>query len=303
MSDSRPTGCKEGLCVYIKEKGIPMVKKKVRRILAGTLLGIGCTFLILKIWRDSAEKHVYEEPDYYKEDLTEILAEPSLSDEDYYFLFMQTGLSKDVLKMLLAEGKEEKIHEIQDRFFKSPAFSCERNSIISWEEWITEEDDKIVFAGLEDGDILITPCSHTMGWRNGHAAIVTDAKKGETLESVVLGEESSIQSLEKWEEYPCVMVFRLKGVSAKIRESIAGMAVKRLLGIPYGITQGVFTSKYGEDNVVRIHCSHLVWEAYRYYGYDLDGDGGVIVTPKDIAESPLLEPVQIVGVKPTKYGR
>lgn len=45
-------------------------------------------------------------------------------------------------------------------------------------------------------------------------------------------------------------------------------------------------------------CAHLVWYAYRYFGYDLDSDGGFVVTPDDLYHSDLLELVQIYGIPP-----
>lgn len=45
-------------------------------------------------------------------------------------------------------------------------------------------------------------------------------------------------------------------------------------------------------------CAHLVWYAYRNFGYDLDGDGGFVVTPDDLYHSDLLELVQIYGIPP-----
>ena len=49
------------------------------------------------------------------------------------------------------------------------------------------------------------------------------------------------------------------------------------------------------DSVRGTQCAHLVWLAYAAYGYDIDSNGGLIVTPKDIAESELFEVVQIYG--------
>ena len=69
--------------------------------------------------------------------------------------------------------------------------------------------------------------------------------------------------------------------------------------IPYDLTAGIFGPKSADkDKKKGTHCSHLIWQAYRYYGYDLDSDGGLIVTPKDIANSPALEVVQVYGVDP-----
>lgn len=278
-----------------------IIWKKVQKVLIWISIGVGCAFLCLFIWKRNADKHIYEVPDYQKVDLSELLNSKELSQEDYRFLFMQTGLSENALKKLLAEGKEEQIYCIQNRLFKETNPVCEKNSIISWEEWNEREEDWITFAELEDGDILITPCSHSFGWRNGHAAIVVDAENGETLESVVLGTKSSVQSLEKWEMYPCVMVFRLKGVSEEIRREIAQNAKENLCDIDYGLEMGFLFPAYGAEMTEKTHCAHLVWYAYRSYGYDLDGDGGRIVTPKDLSESPLLEPVQVVGVNPMEF--
>ena len=46
------------------------------------------------------------------------------------------------------------------------------------------------------------------------------------------------------------------------------------------------------------HCSHLVWQAYKHFGYDIDSDGGPLVTCNDIARSDLLEVVQVYGFDP-----
>lgn len=278
--------------------GSRLAWKKVQKVLVWTGIGACCIFLCLFLWKENADKHIYEVPDYQKADLEELLNKKELSEEDYRFLFMQTGLSEAAMKKLLEEGNEEKIYRIQNRLFKETSPVCEKNSIISWEEWNEREEDWITFAGLEDGDILITPCSHSFGWRNGHAAIVVDAENGETLESLVLGMKSSLQSVEKWEMYPCVMVFRLKGVSEEIRSEIARNAKENLCNIDYGLETGILFPAYGEEVTEKTHCAHLVWYAYRSYGYDLDSDGGRIVTPKDLTESPLLEPMQVVGVNP-----
>ena len=50
------------------------------------------------------------------------------------------------------------------------------------------------------------------------------------------------------------------------------------------------------DDIEGTHCAHLVWYAYNRFGYDVDSDGGVIVTPRDIFESPVWEVVQVYGM-------
>ena len=44
--------------------------------------------------------------------------------------------------------------------------------------------------------------------------------------------------------------------------------------------------------------AHMIWSCYRALGYDLDSDGGRLVTPRDLLDSPLLEVVQIYGIEP-----
>jgi uncharacterized protein YycO len=72
-----------------------------------------------------------------------------------------------------------------------------------------------------------------------------------------------------------------------------------LNNIPYDLVTGIFNSKFKEPGEIDgTQCAHLVWEAFKLYGYDLDSDGGGLVTPNDIANSPLLEVVQVYGVNP-----
>jgi hypothetical protein len=40
----------------------------------------------------------------------------------------------------------------------------------------------------------------------------------------------------------------------------------------------------------------LVWYAYQRFGYDLDSDGGFLVTPKDISDSEELIIIQKFGI-------
>lgn len=249
----------------------------------------------LKLWAAAAEPGAHWTPDYEKQDLTNILAKKELSEADYKTLLLQTGLGAFAVDTLRAGGMTEEILALQETFFAVPPIICTPNSPVSAEEH-TVQGTRL--AALEDGDILVTPCSHAYGWRNGHAALVVDAAQGVTLESVVLGQASCLQSVHKWETYPAVLVFRLRGAGEKERGQIAETAVERLCGVPYGLTVGVFSPKHPEDVPTTTHCAHLVWEAYRAFGYDLDSTGGRIVTPHDLAYSPLLELKQVHGVDP-----
>lgn len=273
------------------------------RVLIGMIAVLMLIFFLHR-WTLAAEPFAHWTPDYSKVDLSTILMKEVLSENDYEVLLKQSGLGRPAVDNLLTTGNENTIYRIQNQFFTTPLLVREKNSPISKEEFVVDEKGKFIagteMIALEDGDILITQNSLTFGWRNGHAAIVVDANKRQTLESAVLGENSCIQTIGKWEKYPSFLVFRLKNASAEERRTIAQEAVKRLNGVPYGFGVGIWTAKHPENKLKETHCAHLVWEAYRQFGYDLDSNGGRIITPRSIAGSPLLELKQVYGMNPNE---
>lgn len=243
--------------------------------------------------------------DYPKTNIEEILSKNQLTEEDYKTLFFQTGLGKPSIDELRMETPDSTnaILDFQDNFFKEIDYVCVKNSPISKEESVIDENGSFIngteIAPLHNGYIMITKSSHVFGWRNGHAAIIVDAAQGETLESVVLGTNSLVQQIDKWKNYPNFMIFRIKGSSEELMNEISQSALINLNDIPYDFTVGILNPKYEKAGEISgTQCSHLVWEAFKLFGYDLDSDSGMIVTPKDIANSPLLEVVQVYGVNP-----
>ena len=182
------------------------------------------------------------------------------------------------------------------------------------------EEEKLMeshfLPAVHPGDILISFNGHIFGWRNGHAAIVVDAEEGLTLEAITLGSDSRICSIEKWAEYPCFALLRLEGAPLEERMKIAEYAKENLVGVSYRLLsfsgEGMVadatalreqkrvrkTTVAAEEALAGTHCAHLVWSAYAHFGYNLDSDGGLIVTPRDIFDSDLLEVVQIYGLSP-----
>lgn len=261
--------------------------------------------ILLSLFTAGAELKMHYTPVYPKENLLPLLEKTSWTARDYQLLLRQTGLGKASLLTLKANSPDwkEQILNFQKHFFAVPQMYCEKNSPISREEALIPSSSKPAvqtsLAPLENGDILLTASSHTFGWRNGHAAIVIDAKKGQTLESVVLGQDSSIQSVNKWKSYPTLLILRLREVPASKRNEIAGYAHRYLNQLPYNFMAGIFFSKKTDAAELKgTQCAHLVWAACYSQGYDIDSDGGLIVTPKDIALSPLLEVIQIYGLNP-----
>ncbi|MBP1561303.1 MAG: hypothetical protein J6C96_08695 [Oscillospiraceae bacterium] len=214
------------------------------------------------------------------------------TDEDYAFIFRQTGLGRPAVDALETKAL---LYGYQDSYFADIEFECRINSPVSFEERVI--NSPIRLAPLEEGDVLLTNSSHVLSWRNGHAAICVDAENGYTLEAVVIGKNSKLQSTEKWRDYPNFAVLRLKNADKKERAEIARSAMTYLNNIPYNALVGLLPRKYSElGSTAGTQCAHLVWLAYASHGYDIDSDQGLIVTPDDILESDLFEVVQSYGM-------
>lgn len=287
-----------------------MKKKRKEAVARAIRITVGVGSLVtalLCLWTCLAERKAHYRPDYDRVDIAEFLRKESLTEAEYDVLYQQTGLARIAVDKLLQSGRGDELLKLQQRFFAEKQVICEQNFFL-FREMLQDgmrkgRDSFPIMPALEEGDILITFSSHFLGWRNGHAALVIDAEKGLTLEALTLGEKSAVLSVDGWQRRPSFMVLRLKGVSADIRAGIAKYAEENLVELPYqlsaGIWEGISVQKAdGEEVLVGTHCSHLVWYAYHLFGYDLDSDGGILVTPKDISESPLLEVVQIYGMKP-----
>ncbi len=146
------------------------------------------------------------------------------------------------------------------------------------------------FSDLEDGDILVTDSTYCLCYRHGHAAIVIDAKKGITLEAFGIGRVSEFSTVSEWEKYPHVLVLRLRA-EKELRTAVARYAKTQLVGIPYRLCTGVYGEKYSGGEYTGTQCAHLIWLAYKKFGYDIDGNLGWLVAPEDFVKSPLLEQV------------
>lgn len=268
-------------------------------LLALTLLAGGVGIAEIR-----TEPFAHVDPDYPKLDLLPILNQDDYTSEDYHTLFLQTGLGRPAVDALRSEPDYvARMLQFQANFFSPVTYTCEKIVFTTSQEFLTYETadapPAYELAPLQNGDILITKSAHTFGWRNGHAGIVVDARSGTTVEAISLGQPSCYQTVESWTDFPNLIVLRLKEDSREIGNNAAKAADQYLVDIPYRITTGILSPKYmGPGEIKGTHCSHLVWNAYRMFGVDLDSDGGRIVTVKDIANSPLLEVVQVFGVDP-----
>lgn len=269
------------------------------------LWGITAIAFLLVLWSVSAERGARYLPEYSKVNIEEYLTKEKLTDEDYELLFLQTGLARPGVDALRREGRQNELLDLQERLFAQVPIECRANTIVTREERIAEKKSSekkslesyfAIIPYIEEGDILITFNSHALGWRNGHAALVVDAKKRLTLEALVLGTNTAVISMEHWTSYPSFAVLRLRNATEKERKAIADFAQEQLVDIPYRLTAGWQRKVDPMAPLTGTHCSHLIWYAYNQFGYDLDSDGGLIVTPRDLYESPLLEVIQVYGM-------
>ena len=280
------------------------MKTRILRISATILLTVAAVISLMLLSMAAIEPKAHIYPDYPVADLDPVLRKDSSPRR--ITICCTSGESRkpavDDIRELYGDWRE-RLLRFQHNFFRKIDYVCEKNSPISREEAIVDEQGNYAhgteLAPVHEGYIFVTKSSHTYGWRNGHAALVVDAQNGRTLESAVLGQNSSIQDIGKWTVYPNFMLLRPKRAAYEEMQEIALTALELLNDIPYSLTIGIFSPKSADrDKIKGTHCSHLIWQAYSYFGYDLDSDGGMIVTPKDIANSPYLEIVQVYGVDP-----
>ena len=236
-------------------------------------------------------------------DLSPILKKPELSEQDYSIIFSQTGLAKQAIDDLLSlKDGRNLISSYQNNYYakrkiyieKLNPFTSQENILVN--KTINTNNDRIQLAPLKNGDILITKSTHTLYWRHGHCGLVIDAKKGIVLESIEPGTISEYQNISKWQTYSTLKVLRLKNANQKKLDEIAQYADKNLIGLKYGM----LASKKQCNKPLSANCSQMIYQAYIHFGYDIDSNHGLFITPEDIAKSNLLSIVQIYGFDPNK---
>ena len=277
---------------------------RIPRLLLRILLALGALSAALALWTARAEAFAHYAPECGQENLLPLLRKENLTEADYVLIFRQTGLARPGVDQLYASGRQQELLGLQQRFFADAEVECSHSNLFTRSERLTNFRSLVYdvdfLPTVQDGDILITFNGHVFGWRSGHAAIVVDAEERLTLEAIMPGCDSGICGLESWEEYPGFALLRLKDASAQERRQIAAYAREHLTGLPYSLT--AFTESGGAGAgtmpLSGTQCAHLVWYAYHQFGYDLDSNGGFVVTPDDLYHSSLLELVQIYGLPP-----
>ena len=222
-----------------------------------------------------------------------------LTDDDYSEIFTQSGLGKPAVDKLLADGRPDKIEEYRDYYILDKDYYCYRKGVFACHEHITDTNGENIynpeFADLQNGDIIVTLSIHSLGWRHGHATIITDAEKGYGVQAVMIGEKSNTSLVGSWTKYPMVAVLRPKNASEDVRNQAGQYAENNLKGLYYSFLGGVFSGRNSNEKLKTTQCAHLVWFAYLTCGVDIAPGSGRIITPKDFLGSENLEIVQVYG--------
>lgn len=166
--------------------------------------------------------------------------------------------------------------------------------------WFTMEDriskeGAVPPKNLQPGDILVTLSTHSLGWRHGHVGLVLDSET--VLECVTLGEKSRVVKTKHWGTYSNYAVLRVKNVTQQQQQEVADYAKEALCGVPYHLTAGLIGKKDRDidGRYFGMQCAYLAWYAWNQFDYDLDSDGGRLVTAQDLLNSDAVEIVESFG--------
>lgn len=229
---------------------------------------------------------------YADTDLSSILSKEHLTDADYELIYRCTGLTRAGVERCLAQGEEgkDRILQVQQSFCASYDVRHTQFGFFCVNDYL-DRGIAVATAFLENGDILVTPSVRLSGATMGHAGLVTDAEQGHVLQAIAYGWPSGIVSVREFTRRPAFMILS-PHTDAATKEAVAAYAAEELVGIPYDITAGVLSDKNSCNST---QCAHIIWYAYAQFGLDIDGDGGLVVTPHDLAVSLQLEVVQVYG--------
>ncbi len=266
-------------------------RKKWLAVLLAITLFVSCVLGVLQLgvwYTEKSWEHWY--PDYAQVELRPLLEKSEKADADYRVIYEQTGLTKKGVDDLLAEGKIDKILQIQQGFFMRPNIIADHFSAFTY---IEETDFYMPMIALKTGDILVSASTRVSWFRYGHAALVVDGDSELILEAICPGTKSRYGGANSFSYFVNFLVLRPK-IDEQTKAIVAKYARQNLVGLPYGLTTGILSKKEAET-LKRTQCAHLVWYAYKKLGIDLDSNGGLVVKPQDMALSPYVEVVQSYG--------
>ena len=268
-------------------------KQKLKKFICITLV-VTLTLAGVIYYLQNIHAHVkgYFVPEYERVNIDQ--------NTDYETIFLQTGLGASAVEKLKNEGKFDEILTAQENFFNPPKVNCNNMlSVITKEERF--DDFFVEIVDLQPGDILLSLSTHTLGWRHGHAGLVIDEEN--VLEAEIIGTNSKINPLYHFGTYGNFVHLRLRDITPEMQSEIVEFSKEYLNDIQYGLGAGFVGEKAPpyDSEQLRVQCSYLVWYAYNYFGYDIDSDGGRLVSTYDILHSDKLEVVQLFGMNPKEF--
>ncbi len=279
-------------------------KKKMRPwkraviIIASIIFALAVILAFFAICDAVAHSQARVVPEYAmdEEGLDAILAKDrsEWTDDDYEFIYRQTGLTRAYFDGVSSVSVSFVKNCQEDLFYDAEA---EHYTYFSFSSHDFFSEKTFHMVGLQEGDVIISASVHTFGWRNGHAAIVIrggSSTSATIAEAATLGVDSRRNTTLWFRQATNFIVLRPK-ISADEAAEIAAWARDNLIGITYSLFTGIFNDKDQSDEVLTTQCAHLVWQAYKAFGYDIDSTGGPVVTPKNIANSDLFEVIQVNG--------
>lgn len=262
------------------------------------LIIIGLIMVILVARHVNCVQNAFYTPDYDKKDISGLIRSDKLTQNDYMLIYEQTGVSPVVAKELIKDGDYETLEKLNELYFQEP--EIKKNYIaypVTAEE--RNETQRTPFVNLKKGDVLVSFNTHTLDWRHGHCGLVLD-DGNILLEHTSIGNTSCVTSAKNWGKYPGFVVLRYK--DSAVAEKAAEYAKEHLVDIEYSIFAGIIKKDKSDEEIPESsHCSHIVWQAYKAVGVDIDKNGGPVVTPRDVSMSDELSVVQIYGINPRKY--
>lgn len=273
----------------IKRKRMHPLKRAVIIVFA-VVFALAALFAFFMICDAVAHNTARTVPNYPRQDLSDVLAKEEWSDEDYDLIYRQTGLTRAYFEGLDARPDEEFILRCQNDLFFEGEYEHDADTFGTAHDYFP--DEYFAMVELEPGDVLISASVHTMGWKNGHAALVVGGYS--VLQAFGVGTVSDIVSPSWFRRAANFMVLRPK-LEKSETDRVVSWALKNMNGVEYSLFTGIFSPKDQTDDPRDTQCAHLVWQAYYACGYDIDSTGGPVVSPKNIANSDLFEVIQVNG--------
>lgn len=229
-------------------------------------------------------------PPYAKEDIAPVLNQKELAEEDYDFLYRQTGLTKIGIDRAREKGPDglRRIEAIHDDYFEE--YTVESTPFGPWmnRDYI---DGRVATSYLEDGDIFVTSSNHFSMVRVGHAGLVIDGEHNRIAQAIGYGYTSFIGTLGDFNDKMNFMILRPK-VDDETKALACAYAKEKLIGLPYAAFRGT------DMDISTTQCAHLVWRAYAEFGVDIVDHDEWLVLPRHLAQSSKMEVVQVFGFDP-----